>query len=143
MVLYIKYCPEEQSIYSVVVIKKRGGAAFYMQQYLPLCEMICVNEMDFLWIQIFLHFSNQHAMDVCPASAKFTTARLDKICDSIALTLDERRDLFVTGDYNIDLKSFGKKTKLLNISRAIIYVRMKESPQQTDLGIQVKLIYIS
>ena len=58
-----------------------------------------MDELEILWIQVLLFQQPTYQ---------------NNICDNIDLALDERRDLFETGEYNIDWKSVqsdGKKTK--------------------------------
>lgn len=96
--------------------RRGGGVALYIQEHLlfKVRDDLCVNGLEILWIQIHLPFQQPTLIGCIYRPPKSDIAYLDKICKSIGLALDERRELFMLGDCNINWKntnSDGNKTK--------------------------------
>ena len=96
--------------------RRGGGVAIYIQEHLlfKVRDDLCVNGLEILWIQIHLPFQQPKLIGCIYRPPKSDALYLDKICESIDLALDDRKELFMLGDYNIDWKSKhsdGNKTK--------------------------------
>ena len=112
----------------------------------------CVDGLEILWIEIHLPLQQPMLIRCVYRPPKSNALYLDKICESIDFALDERIELFMLGDYNIDWKSShsdGNKTKL-NIILSSIYSRhlfqMVQDiigPQEIHLGIEQSIIELT
>lgn len=96
--------------------RRGGGVAIYIQEHLlfKVRDDLCVNGLEILWIQIHLPFQQPTLIGCIYRPPKSDALYLDKICESIDLALDDRKELFMLGDYNIGWKSKhsdGNKTK--------------------------------
>lgn len=87
--------------------RRGGGLAIYLQEHLlfKVRDDLCVDGIEILWIQIHLPFQQPTLIGCVYRPPNSNISYLNKICESMDLAMNERRDLFVLGDFNIHWES--------------------------------------
>lgn len=92
-----------------------GGVGFYVKDDIRFKRRSDLDheDLEMIWIEILMADNRPALVGCCYRTSSSKIAYLSKICRKIEVVSNEKKDMFLLGDFNIDwLKESAKKTRI-------------------------------